>query len=70
MLDAGSGTGGGGELLFQRGYLNLTGMDISSGMLTEAKEKNIYKEAEVIVIEEAQFFPDLYVLSMFQNLFR
>ena len=57
VLDAGSGTGGVGELLFQRGYLNLTGMDISSGMLTEAKEKNIYKELHLGGLGEELKFP-------------
>ncbi len=70
VLDAGSGTGGVGELLFQRGYLNLTGMDISSGMLTEAKEKNIYKELHLGGLgEELKFPKDIFEAVISVGLF-
>ncbi|MBW2543926.1 MAG: class I SAM-dependent methyltransferase [Deltaproteobacteria bacterium] len=44
ILDAGAGTGMVGELLIRQGYNNLTAMDLSSGMLEEARKKNAYQE--------------------------
>ncbi|EGJ33826.1 MULTISPECIES: class I SAM-dependent methyltransferase [Moorena] len=42
ILDAGAGTGLVGQVLHQRGYGNLEAMDISAGMLEEARKKNVY----------------------------
>ena len=42
VLDAGAGTGLVGECLARAGYGNLVAMDISLGMLKEAKGKNVY----------------------------
>ncbi len=42
ILDAGVGTGLVGELLHQKGYYNLEGIDISIGMLEQAAKKNVY----------------------------
>lgn len=42
ILDAGAGTGLVGEILYQNGYSNLEGMDISAEMLEEAQKKNVY----------------------------
>ena len=42
ILDAGAGTGLVGECLAQAGYKNLVAMDLSLGMLAEAKGKNVY----------------------------
>ena len=42
VLDAGAGTGLAGECLAQEGYGNLVAMDLSLGMLEEAKGKNLY----------------------------
>ncbi|HAA94945.1 MAG TPA: class I SAM-dependent methyltransferase [Dehalococcoidia bacterium] len=44
VLDAGAGTGLVGECLDQAGYKNLVAMDLSKGMLEEARSKNVYKE--------------------------
>ena len=44
IADIGAGTGRVGQLLKENGYNNLTAFDISSGMLEEAKKKNIYKD--------------------------
>jgi len=44
ILDAGAGTGLMGELLFAEGYRELVAMDISEGMLEQARKKNVYKE--------------------------
>lgn len=42
ILDAGAGTGLVGECLAQAGYGDLVAMDLSQGMLDEAKGKNVY----------------------------
>ena len=52
ILDAGNGTGGVGELLHHQGFLNLVGIDISSGMLNEAKKKNVYSDLRVGILGE------------------
>ena len=44
ILDAGAGTGLVGECLVKAGYNNLVAMDLSRGMLAEAKGKNLYNE--------------------------
>ncbi len=44
ILDAGAGTGLVGELLTGQGYNNIVAMDLSSGMLEEARKKNVYRE--------------------------
>ena len=52
ILDAGAGTGLIGELLFAQGYRELVAMDLSKGMLEEARKKNIYKEFHQMVMGE------------------
>ena len=42
ILDAGAGTGLVGQVLHQRGYTHLEAMDLSIGMLEEARKKNVY----------------------------
>jgi len=44
VLDAGAGTGLMGEALAKHGYKDLVAMDLSSGMLAEARKKNVYQE--------------------------
>lgn len=44
ILDAGAGTGLVGECLVKAGFGNLVAMDLSQGMLEEAKSKNLYNE--------------------------
>ena len=44
ILDAGAGTGIVGEVLTKQGYVNLTAMDMSEGMLEEARKKGVYRE--------------------------
>jgi MFS family permease len=42
VLDAGAGTGLLGLALADKGYARLDGLDLSAGMLAEAKRKNVY----------------------------
>ena len=61
ILDAGAGTGGVGELLHHRGFSNLVGLDISSGMLNEAKKKNVYSDLRVGILgEDLDFSSDTF----------
>ena len=52
ILDAGAGTGLVGEVLSEMGYSNLIAMDMSPGMLQEARKKNVYKELHRMVMGE------------------
>ena len=52
ILDAGAGTGLVGELLARQGYSNLVAMDLSKGMLEEARKKNAYREFHQMVMGE------------------
>ena len=52
ILDAGSGTGLVGELLARHGYNDLVAMDLSKGMLDEARKKNAYREFHQMVMGE------------------
>ena len=44
IIDAGAGTGLNGVELQKLGYTNLHALDISQGMLNEARKKNVYKK--------------------------
>jgi SAM-dependent methyltransferase len=57
ILDAGAGTGLVGELLSKQGYKNLSAMDLSKGMLNEARKKNAYSEFHQMVMGEPLDFP-------------
>jgi len=52
ILDAGAGTGLVGEILANIGYNNLVAMDLSQGMLEEARKKNVYREFHQMVMGE------------------
>ncbi|MGD1803966.1 class I SAM-dependent DNA methyltransferase [Dapis sp. BLCC M126] len=56
ILDAGAGTGLIGELLNQRGYNNIEGIDLSLGMLEEARSKNVYNGLYQMVLGESLDF--------------
>jgi SAM-dependent methyltransferase len=58
LLDAGAGTGLVGEYLHQQGYTNLTAIDISEGMLAEARKRNVYTELHQMVLGEPLAFAD------------
>ena len=52
VLDAGAGTGLVGLALAEQGFQNLTAMDLSEGMLKEARGKNVYKKLDQMVLGE------------------
>ena len=57
ILDAGAGTGLVGALLKEQGYKNLIAMDLSEGMLNEARKKNAYSEFHQMVMGGPLDFP-------------
>ena len=57
ILDAGAGTGLVGECLAQAGYGNLVAMDLSLGMLREAKKKNVYNDFRQMALGGTLDFP-------------
>ena len=52
VLDAGSGTGLVGEILAALGFHDLVAMDLSMGMLEEAKAKNVYHSFHQMTLGE------------------
>ena len=52
ILDAGAGTGLVGQLLAEQGYKDIAAMDISKGMLEEARKKNAYNRFDQMVMGE------------------
>jgi len=56
ILDAGAGTGLMGEILVELGYQDLVAMDLSQGMLEEARKKNVYRELRQMVMGETLDF--------------
>lgn len=58
ILDAGAGTGLGGEYIKRCGYDNLVGIDASEGMLNQAKSKKIYRKLEKMFLGEPLEFID------------
>jgi len=57
ILDAGAGTGLVGVVLAKKGYCDIVAMDLSTGMLGEAKKKNVYREFHQMVMGETLDFP-------------
>jgi len=57
ILDAGAGTGLVGKLLADQGYSDLVAMDLSEGMLEEARKKNVYKEFHQMAMGEILGYP-------------
>ena len=58
ILDAGAGTGLVGKILAEAGYRNLTAIDMSLGMLEEARSKGVYRDLRRMVLGEKLDFPD------------
>ena len=50
ILDAGAGTGLVGHILCQDNYSNIVAMDLSAGMLEEARKKGAYQEFHQMVM--------------------
>ena len=75
IIDAGAGTGLMGVELQKLGYTTLCALDISEGMLNEAKKKNVYKkficaaltEQEIPEIHTAEFDALICGGSMFKG---
>lgn len=57
ILDAGAGTGLMGKTLTELGYHDLVAIDLSRGMLREARKKNVYRELHQMVMGETLDFP-------------
>lgn len=57
ILDAGAGTGLMGKTLTELGYRDLVAIDLSRGMLEEARKKNVYRELHQMVMGETLDFP-------------
>ena len=57
ILDAGAGTGLVGVVLTKKGYRDIVAMDLSTGMLEEARKKNVYREFHQMVMGETLDFP-------------
>jgi len=47
-----------GFFLAKQGYENLTAMDLSKGMLEEARKKNVYRDFHQMVMGERLDYPD------------
>ena len=58
ILDAGVGTGLVGELLAGMGYRNLEGLDLSKGMLAEARKRRIYRQLRLLRLGGPLGYPD------------
>jgi len=58
ILDAGVGTGSIGNVLSLLGYNNLSGIDMSEGMLEKARARGCYTDLRRGVLGEALDFPD------------
>ena len=58
ILDAGAGTGLVGKMLAEAGYRDLTAIDMSPGMLEEARLKAVYRDLHRMVLGEKLDFPD------------
>ena len=58
ILDVGSGTGRGAELLINRGYENLTLLELSYKMMEKAREKDCLKDCKFVVGEFTEFESD------------
>jgi predicted TPR repeat methyltransferase len=72
VLDAGAGTGLVGIALAELGFNDLTAMDLSEGMLKEARDKNVYKKLDQMVLGEplsyeSDFFDAIISVGVMTN---
>ena len=56
VLDAGAGTGLAGKCLADAGFTNMAAMDLSQGMLDEARKKNVYNSFHQMTLGETLGF--------------
>lgn len=56
VLDAGAGTGLVGMVLNKKGYGNITAMDMSNGMLDQARGKKVYNDYKLGILGETLDF--------------
>ncbi len=56
VLDAGAGTGLVGKCLADAGFTNMAAMDLSQGMLDEARKKNVYSSFHQMTLGETLGF--------------
>ena len=56
ILDAGAGTGLVGKCLADAGFTNMAAMDLSQGMLDEARKKNVYNAFHQMTLGETLGF--------------
>ena len=60
VLDAGAGTGLVGKFLAEKGYKDIVAIDLSPGMLEEARKKNVYQAFHRMVMGEQLDFSTNY----------
>ena len=58
ILDAGCGTGLVGEILYEKKFKNIVGVDFSQPMLDQALEKNVYQTLGLADLTEKLIFKD------------
>ena len=58
ILDAGCGTGLVGEILYEKKYKNIVGIDFSQPMLDQALGKNVYQSLDLADLTEKLTFKD------------
>lgn len=58
ILDAGAGTGLVGVELSKLGYTDITGMDMSQGMLDESAKKGVYRQLDQMVLGQKLGYAD------------
>ncbi|MGD1714038.1 class I SAM-dependent DNA methyltransferase [Hydrocoleum sp. CS-953] len=58
ILDAGCGSGLTGESLYNRGFTNITGVDISQKLLDKATQRQVYRELVKANLQQQLSWPD------------
>jgi len=58
ILDAGCGTGLVGNILYNKNYKNIVGVDFSQEMLNRALKKNVYQSLSLVDLTQKLYFKD------------